>query len=131
MLLKNLIKSMEYKVIVSQHALTDLSKIYSYICSDLLNPIAAANLVKKIQGKINDLSFMPKRFAINDFFHFRAIIIGSYVVLFDVDDLQKEVLVSRILYGRMDVAKVKMAIREGIKEIEKGDIRDTDDVLKK
>lgn len=120
---------MEYKVIVSQHALTDLSKIYSYICSDLLNPIAATNIVKKIQEKINDLSFMPKRFAVNDFFHVRAIIVGSYVVLFDVDDTLKEVFVSRILYGGIDVAKVKMAFREGIKEIEEGDIRDADDIF--
>jgi addiction module RelE/StbE family toxin len=93
------------KISYSNAAIADLEQIGDYIAEQLKSPLAALNIVNKIQDKIDSLASFPligapltSMGAIDT--DCRFLVIGNYLAFYrPVGD---EVLIDRILYGRRD-----------------------------
>jgi toxin ParE1/3/4 len=97
------------KVIFSELAEKDLGGVFSYINSDLNNPIAARNIVDKILSMSRKLSDFPElgtNLKITDakLDGYRYLILDNYLIVYKV--LDREVYVLRILYARSDYVKL-------------------------
>lgn len=97
------------KIRVSPAALTDLKEIKEYIENDLLNPIAATNVIKRIIEDYSKLEIfphigMPLSTKIPFETDYRFIVSGNYLIFYRVDD--EYISIYRILYGRRDYLKI-------------------------
>ena len=102
---------MEYKVIMTKPARTDIARIGRYIAMELHSPQSASALVEYIQAAVHGLKNMPKRHALVAderlaFSGIRAIPIKNYLVFYTVDDDAQTVVIQRVLYGRRDWANL-------------------------
>jgi toxin ParE1/3/4 len=100
---------MKYEVRYAEHATNDVRAIYNYIAIDLLSPMTASKLVKRIMVEIDDLSVFPNRYPLFDKepwkkrgLHFLTI--EHYSVFYTVLDDVKVVLVQAVLYNGMDIS---------------------------
>ena len=101
---------MAYKVKVTESADRDLDEILTYIMETLMNPKAADDFVDALEEKYTVLEEYPFicELSRNDRLAnrgYRRVIIGSYVVLYLIDEEQQEVTVTRIFYGRQNYEK--------------------------
>ena len=97
------------KIRVSPTALTDLKEIKDYIESELLNPIAANRVIKRIIEDYSKLEIFPHMGAplsakVPFETDYRFIVSGSYLVFYKVED--EFISIYRILYGRRDYLKI-------------------------
>ena len=97
-----------YTVEYSQKALDDLKKISLYISKTLSNPQAAYNFAEKIIEKADALSIFPYGrpvyMPIRNLNHeYRVIYIKNYALFYWIDEDNKRVIVSRIVYSRRDL----------------------------
>lgn len=95
----------KYSVRFTRKAIDDLDEIYSYISSELLAEKTATNLLKRIETSITRLRDFPFSCSfVNDKFlkskGYRKLIVDNYVAFYIVDDVKKQVIIMRILYGR-------------------------------
>ena len=97
------------KIRITPAALNDLKEIKSYIENDLLNPIAANNVIKRIIEDYSRLEISPHmgpslstRVPFDT--DYRFIVSGNYLVFYKADD--EFVSIYRILYGRRDYLKI-------------------------
>ena len=91
------------KVHISFDAKMDIAEIKDYISTELLNPQAADNTVKRIMHEIRILqnyAFTGTSLsAIVDVeSNYRYLVAGNYMIFYRVAD--KDVFVDRVLYGR-------------------------------
>lgn len=99
-----------YEVIVTDIAREELEEIYDYIFNNLCNRIAAINLMNKIEQKIFSLEKNPYKCVEvhikqnNEFY--RKMIVDNYVVLYDIDEEYKQVIVYRTIYGKKNYLKI-------------------------
>ena len=97
-----------YKIILTDTAKEELEEIYEYISKKLLEEQIARKLMNKIEQNILALEQNPYLYAKvcvkphNDIY--RRLVVDNYVVLYDVKE--KQVIIYRILYGRMDYLNV-------------------------
>ena len=105
--LKNGIKSMEYRIIITSKARSEIENIFDYIASELKNKNAAIRLKNKIKKNIRSLKKMPQRFAeiekknnLNNIY--RRIVVDNYVILYTVNEKEKLVYIAHIYYGKTD-----------------------------
>lgn len=98
-----------YKLKISPEAKNDLIEIKGYIFQELCNPQAAANLVSKITEKIRGLSKHPEIGAplssvLDIETGYRFLVCANYLIFYRYED--RNVFVSRILYGRRDYMRI-------------------------
>ena len=92
-------------------AYDDLEQIYSYISKKLLAETAADNLLEKIESSIMRLKKFPysgslvsdeplrKR-------GYRKLIIDNYIVIYLVNEMDKQTVIMRILYGAQNYQNI-------------------------
>ena len=99
-----------YEVILTDVAKEDLEEIYEYISEHLLEILAANRLMEKIEQKILRLEQNPYSCVeVHIKPHnevYRKLVIDNYIVLYEVDENYKQVVVYRIIYGKTDYLKI-------------------------
>ncbi|MGI6433769.1 MAG: type II toxin-antitoxin system RelE/ParE family toxin [Syntrophomonadaceae bacterium] len=99
-----------FQLKITPSAAHDLDEIYSYITNNLAAPQAADNVLDDIEKAILSLCDFPYRcqYSHNEILRYkryRRLVIHNYVLLYSVDDENKNVIVMRIFYGAMDYEK--------------------------
>ncbi len=102
---------MEYRLIIAESFQQDLDSVLSYISVKLRNPIAAQNLLIKIEKTVNEINENPLLFP---FFHIPSIankgyhcaLVDNYDVFYKVDEENKIVYIARFLYGKMNFSAI-------------------------
>lgn len=97
----------KYKVQLSIRAKNDFKSIISYIKNELLEPSIAKRYAKLIKEEIQNLEYLPQKFAIIDpkivkYDNFRKSVIKNYIAFYRINEEEKIVNVERILYGGSD-----------------------------
>ncbi len=82
----------------------DLEQIYSYISGKLFAEIAADNLLERIESNIMRLKDFPYScsFVLDEPLKnrgYRKLIVDNYLVFYLVNEMEKQVVVMRILFG--------------------------------
>lgn len=98
---------MNYSVRIVKQAQKDMQEIYRYIAEELQSPVAAAQRILLIDGKIQSLKTNPARFPLvrDDYLStkgFRKCIAKNHLIFFIVREESSAVSVMRVLYGRRD-----------------------------
>ena len=96
--------SENYRVRYTPLAYEDLDEIDTYISSVLLNPPAALNLLGEIEESVNRLQQFPFiGSAAEDPYlaskGYRKLVVQNYLVFYLADQVQKEIVVMRVIYG--------------------------------
>lgn len=95
-----------YEIILTDIAKEELEEIYSYIEKHLLMGNTAKALMGKIEENILVLGRNPylyKEIHVkphNDIY--RRLVVDNYVVLYEVEEEHKQVVIYRVLYGKRD-----------------------------
>ena len=95
----------KYEVRLMNQALQDLDDIYAYIAGNLLEPGVAAEMVDALESEILSLEYLPYRcselrtgsFANSGY---RKLMVKNYIVIYRVDEANKQVLVVTVRYAR-------------------------------
>lgn len=82
---------MDYEVILSNRALSDLERIVTYITDDLGNPVAADAFLDRFDQMIDRLSESPLIFSLCispylAMMKLRKVSVGRYILLYQVDE---------------------------------------------
>lgn len=93
-----------YSLKFTPKAEQDLNEIYQYISTKLCADIAAQNLLNKIEKEIMQLKEFPylsiqvldETLKIKGY---RKLIIDNYIAFYLVNEIDKQVVIMRILYG--------------------------------
>lgn len=96
---------MKYNIHITEKAEADINAALDYIEFNLMNPIAAENLLKILEKDISTLADSPYSHRIIDdpvlnAWRVRFLIIKNYMAFFVIDEDSKTVHVIRFLYGR-------------------------------
>ena len=102
---------MNYEVYISKVAKNDIVNIYNYIKINLMSPDSAINIVRKIEGSIKDLNFMPERFeriglAGLEYKNIRKLIVKNYIVIYRVIKRDYRVEVLRVFYSKRNISSI-------------------------
>jgi len=102
---------MEYKVIITSKARSEIGGILEYISVDLKNKSVARKLKNKIKESIKSLKFMPKRFTkidLTDKFQreYYRVLVDNYAILYNVDDENHIVYIVHIYYSKKNYLKM-------------------------
>ena len=95
----------KYKIIITPRVFYEMNKIYEYIAKELYAIKAAKNLGKKVNEEIYRLEHSPYLYQkINKTDEegrlYRRIVVKNYIILYIVEEKEKEAYVSRMHYGR-------------------------------
>ncbi|HHY05444.1 MAG TPA: type II toxin-antitoxin system RelE/ParE family toxin [Clostridia bacterium] len=98
-----------YELKISPEAKNDLAEIKRYISQELYNSQAAVKLCSKIMKKIRRLSEYPEigtplSSIIDIQTDYRFLVCGNYLIFYRFEE--KNVFISRILYGRRDYMRI-------------------------
>jgi len=96
-----------YKLKVMPVAANDLRGIYEYISQELSAPLAAHNLMEKVEKSFLFLREMPESCprCQNGVLYqkgLRKLLVGNYIALYTIDKISKTVLVMRVVHGRQE-----------------------------
>ena len=96
-----------YKVKITPQASAQMLEIFSYIRGALKEPVAAERLLDELQKSILSLDTMPRRVALVDEEPWRSygihkMPVKNFLVYFWVNEEQKEVHITAVIYGRRD-----------------------------
>lgn len=96
----------KYNVNVTPHAEKMLSQIFEYIAFELLEPVYAANQVKRLQDGILSLDIFPTRCRVfsNKLYpghECRRLLVDNFSIFYFIDEDQ--VVITDILYSRSDI----------------------------
>lgn len=99
-----------YEIILTDVAKEELEEIYEYISEHLLEKAAANRLMDKIEQSIlrleqNPYSCVEVRIKPHNEVY-RKLVIDNYVALYEVDEKYKQVVIYRVIYGKMDYLKI-------------------------
>ena len=101
---------MNYKIVVTQSFEEDIDLVLSYITKILGNPIAAKNLLEEIETIFNGLSDYPYAFPVwnknNSEFEYHYITVKSYIVFYRINEAEKTVYISRLLYSKRNIDQI-------------------------
>jgi len=99
-----------YKVIVMPEAEADLVELRNYISETLQSPGTALSYVEALEREIITLSEMPARYKPVDeepwrSRGFRRLIIKNFYVYYRIDESEKQVHITNVIYTRRDQLK--------------------------
>lgn len=102
---------MEYNLIIAESFQQDLDSVLSYISVKLRNPIAARNLLIKVEKTVNEINENPLLFPV---FHIPSIakngyhcaLVDNYDIFYKIDEENKIVYIARFLYGKMNFSAI-------------------------
>ena len=98
-----------YEIVVTDIAKKELEEIYKYISEELIEINIANKLMDKIEKTILRLEKNPYSCPeIHIKPHneiYRKLVVENYIVLYEVDDKQKKVIIYRVVYGKTDYLK--------------------------
>lgn len=102
---------MEYSVKLTPHAIVQIQETIAYISKVLLVPETARAWSDYLQKEIAGLSTMPERFSSVDeepwqSRGYRKMPVKNFIVYYFVDDGNKTVWVTAVVYGRRDQLNV-------------------------
>lgn len=99
-----------YEIILTDIAKEELEEIYEYISEHLLEKAAADRLMDKIEKNILRLEQNPYSCVeVHIKPHnevYRKLVIDNYIALYEVDEKYKQVVIYRVIYGKMDYLKM-------------------------
>ena len=98
---------MEYKVKITPFAFSQLAETATYISDVLLVPETVAKWLDVLQSAIASLSSMPGRFPLTEEQPWREkgirkLTVKGFFVYYLVDEAQKTVTVTAVIYGRRE-----------------------------
>ena len=93
-----------YRLKFTPKASEDLEQIYIYISQKLFSEVAADNLLEKIENSVMQLECFPYScsYVSDDALKskgYRKLIVDNYIVFYLVNEMEKQVVIMRILYG--------------------------------
>ena len=96
-----------YKLKFSDDLYCDLEAILDYIRYDLHSPMAAQNLyieIKNAYKKIKENPFIYPTVSVEQLTSrsYRFKMIKSYMMFFEVKEIENEIIIARFIYGRRD-----------------------------
>lgn len=99
-----------YRIVFTETAELELDAIYDYISKTLLSEDSANKLMTKIEESTLRLEIFPESCSIADGYiinnvQYRKLIVDNYILLYNVDDMAKQVNIIHILYGRRNYLK--------------------------
>lgn len=99
---------MNYKVVLTEQADSDLRGIYEYMAFILLEPVIATRQLERIEKSIFSLDEMPERFRAyeKEPWHSRGLCqmpVDRFIVFYIPDSEDKTVSIIRVLYGGRDI----------------------------
>lgn len=99
-----------YEIVLTDIAKEEIEEIYEYISEHLLEPIVANRLMDKIEQNIlrlerNPYSCVEVHIKPHDEIY-RKLVIDNYIALYEVDEKYKQVVIYRVIYGKMDYLKI-------------------------
>lgn len=94
---------MKFELKITQAANQDMDKIFSYIVNHLCNLKAANDLADAILAKYDEISVNPYMFEESRDIRlrdkgYRRIPVQKYVILYKVNEENKEVIITRVFY---------------------------------
>jgi len=100
-----------YSLKFTPKAYDDLDEIYNYISTKLFSEIAAQSLMDKIESKIMRLAEFPFLcgFVLDEPLKnrgYRKLIVENYIVFYLLNEIEKHVVIMRILYGATNYQNV-------------------------
>ncbi len=100
-----------YNVSYSPLAIDDSKGIYAHIAFDLQEKQIAEKAVNKIRTAVKSLNKFPKRYEkvsaeLKQPSNMHRMVVGNFLVFYLVDDVEKEVCVVRILYGKQNLQNI-------------------------
>lgn len=100
-----------YELYYMPLALQDMKDIAIYISHILHNPIAAEKITTQIVDAANMLLDFPYSNAVYVpikplKYEYRKLIVENYILFYTVDEKEKTITVSRIIYGRRDYENI-------------------------
>lgn len=101
---------MSYLVTITQEAEEDLGGIYAYITFSLLSPQNAKRQIDRIQKVIQSLDEFPMRQRLMESEPWKSrgmhvVPCDNFLIFYLVEEKNKEVVISRILYGKRNLKK--------------------------
>ena len=94
-----LVRSMEYSIVYKVYAERDIWEIADYL-SDHSMP-AAVEFLSEVKGRIEELLGAPLMYPkINSHQDYRKMVVGDYVVVYIVNEHNKEILIMRVTHGK-------------------------------
>ncbi len=100
-----------YSLKFNLKASEDLEQIYVYISEKLLADVAADRLLNNIENSIMRLRDFPYScsFVLDDLLKskgYRKLIVDNYIVFYLVNEIEKQVVIMRILYGAQNFQEI-------------------------
>ena len=104
-----------YSFKYSENAKKDLFNIFDYIAIDLSNIKAAENLFANIETAIDDLCTFPKSAPLmnNEYLSKKLIrkkVVDNYLILYYPDEINRVILIVRVMYSKMDLNEIAKMI---------------------
>ncbi len=101
----------DYKIVIEKYAQKDLINIYDYISNTLCNNEAAIKLLNRINDKFEIIKSFPKSAPIinNEYVknkNIRKLLIDNYIAFYEIDEINHEIRIVRIIYGMMNYLDV-------------------------
>ena len=93
--------ALSYDLIITENAQNGFDDICTYITEQLYNPEASNKLASKIKNKLLLLKDFPEMCPV---FHknYRRCIIENIIAIYRIDDINKQIVVTDIIDGRMN-----------------------------
>ncbi len=99
-----------YEIILTDTAKEELEEIYDYISNNLNEKLAANRLMEKIEQNFLRLENNPyscMKVCVKPHNEiYRRLIVNNYIALYDVEEKSKQVIIYRVLNGRMDYLNI-------------------------
>ncbi len=99
----------EYKVMLTDYAMNQISSVVDYISDELRAPETAEVWLEKLKSGMETLAFMPDRVLLTDEEPWRSrgirkLIIMNYYIYFWINRSEKTVWIIAVIYSGMDQA---------------------------
>ncbi len=98
----------QYRIQITDKALTDMEEIHKYIAEQLQAPEAAMGQYNRIADAIESLDTFPERVKLMEtekerVLGLRQMFVDNFCVFFHIRD--KRVIITNVLYGASDITK--------------------------
>lgn len=100
----------KYTITITDIATNELEEIFNYISKNLKNEVATEKLKIKIERLFSWLEqnpYLATKVHIkpqNEVY--RRLVINNYIILYQVKEMEKHVIIHRVLYGRRDYLNI-------------------------
>ncbi|WP_405343067.1 type II toxin-antitoxin system RelE/ParE family toxin [Fibrobacter sp.] len=102
---------MEYKILVTERAKSDLAGIYSYISTELQSVRTADDVIDSLQRAMSGLSIMPSRYHryMEEPWYsegVRYFSVRNFSVFYTVDENSRSVFIVHVVYSKRNLPQV-------------------------